>query len=36
MLNVADYREIPFRFGMNLVAMMMKRGDVIYPRMEFG
>ncbi len=36
MLNITDYREIPYRFGMNLVAMMMKRGDVIYPRMEFG
>ena len=22
-------------FGMNLVAMVMKKGDVIYPRMEF-
>jgi imidazolonepropionase len=35
MLNVADYREIPYHFGMNLVAMTMKGGDVIYPRMEF-
>ena len=35
MLNVPDYREIPYHFGMNLVAMTMKRGDVIYPRMEF-
>ncbi len=34
MLNVSDYREIPYHFGMNLVAMMMKRGDVIYPRVE--
>ena len=35
MLSVADYREIPYHFGMNLVTMVMKRGDVIYPRMEF-
>jgi imidazolonepropionase len=35
MLNVADYREIPYHFGMNLVAMVMKRGDIIYPRTEF-
>jgi len=35
MLNVSDYREIPYHFGMSLVAMTMKRGDVIYPRMEF-
>ena len=35
MLNVSDYREIPYHFGMNLVSMMMKRGDVIYPRMEY-
>ena len=35
MLNASDYREIPYHFGMNLVAMTMKRGDAIYPRMEF-
>ena len=35
MLNASDYREIPYRFGMNLVAMVMKRGDIIYPRMDF-
>ncbi len=35
MLNAADYREIPYHFGMNLVAMVMKAGSVIYPRMEF-
>lgn len=34
MLNAADYREIPYHFGMNLLAMSMKRGDVIYPRLE--
>lgn len=31
-LNVSDYREIPYHFGMNLVARVMKRGDLIYPR----
>ncbi len=35
MLNVSDYRQIPYHFGMNLVAMVMKRGDVVYPRMRF-
>lgn len=35
MLNASDYREIPYRFGMNLIALTMKRGEVIYPRMEF-
>jgi imidazolonepropionase len=35
MLNASDYRQIPYHFGLNLVAMMMKRGDVVYPRMEF-
>ncbi len=35
MLAVRDYREIPYHFGMNLVTMVMKRGDVLYPRMEF-
>ncbi len=34
MLSIADYREIPYHFAMNLVAMMMKQGDVVYPRME--
>ncbi len=35
MLNVPDYREIPYHFGMNPVTLTMKRGDVICPRMEF-
>ncbi|MCP5114417.1 MAG: amidohydrolase family protein [bacterium] len=35
MLNVSDYREIPYHFGMNLVALCMKRGDALFPRMEF-
>lgn len=35
MLNTGDYRELPHRLGVNLVAMVMKRGEVIYPRMEF-
>ena len=35
MLNVSDYREIPYHFGMNLLVMIMKRGEVLYPRMEF-
>lgn len=34
MLNVPDYREIPYHFGMNLVAMVMKRGQILYPRLE--
>ena len=29
-LNAEDYREIPYHFGVNLVAMTMKRGAVIY------
>lgn len=29
-LNAADYREIPYHFGVNLVRMTMKRGVVIY------
>lgn len=34
MLNVADYREIPYHFGVNLVDMTMKRGRVIYKASE--
>ncbi|MGE5647778.1 MAG: imidazolonepropionase [Acidobacteriota bacterium] len=30
MFNVPDYREIPYHFGVNLVAMTMKRGQVLY------
>lgn len=35
MLNTGDYRELPYRLGVNLVAMVMKRGEVLFPRMEF-
>jgi imidazolonepropionase len=28
--NVPDYREIPYHFGVNLVAMTIKRGQVLY------
>jgi imidazolonepropionase len=30
--DVADYREIPYYFGVNLCSMTMKRGKVIYSR----
>jgi imidazolonepropionase len=30
MFNVPDYREIPYHFGVNLVAMTMKKGQVLY------
>lgn len=29
-LNVSDYREIPYHFGVNPIAMTMKRGEVVY------
>ncbi|MGJ5815496.1 imidazolonepropionase [Paludibaculum fermentans] len=29
-LNVSDYRELPYSFGINHVAMTVKRGEVIY------
>ena len=35
MLSVPDYREVPYHFGMSMVAMCMKRGDVLFPRMDF-
>jgi imidazolonepropionase len=35
MLNTGDYRELPGRLGVNLVAMVMKRGEIVFPRMEF-
>lgn len=35
MLNAGDYRELTYQFGVNLVAMVMKRGQVLFPRMEF-
>jgi imidazolonepropionase len=28
--SVSDYREIPYHFGVNQVAMAIKRGEVIY------
>ncbi len=34
MLSVPDYREIPYHFGVNLVEMTMKRGEVIYQASE--
>ncbi len=30
--DVADYREIPYYFGMNLCALTMKRGKIVYSR----
>jgi imidazolonepropionase len=30
MLAVPDYREIPYYFGVNLVAMTMRRGEIVY------
>jgi imidazolonepropionase len=30
--DVADYREIPYYFGVNLCSMTMKRGAVIHPK----
>lgn len=30
MLNVSDYREIPYYFGVNLVALTMRRGEIVY------
>lgn len=30
MLDVPDYREIPYYFGVNLVAMTMRRGEIVY------
>lgn len=34
LLDVADYREIPYHFGVNLVAAAMKKGLVIYRASE--
>jgi imidazolonepropionase len=33
-MHVPDYREIPFHFGMNPVAMVMRRGQRIWPVLE--
>ena len=30
MLNVSDYREIPFYFGSNQVSLTVKRGEILY------
>jgi imidazolonepropionase len=30
--DVADYREIPYYFGVNLCVLTMKRGKIIYSR----
>ena len=30
MFDASDYREIPYHFGVNLVAMTMKGGHVLY------
>jgi imidazolonepropionase len=30
MLNVSDYREIPYYFGVNIVAITMKKGEIIF------
>jgi imidazolonepropionase len=32
--DVADYREIPYHFGLNLVSMVLKRGAVLYQQGE--
>ena len=34
LLQTGDYRELPFRFGMNLVAMVIRQGEPIFPRVE--
>jgi imidazolonepropionase len=34
LVEASDYREIPYHFGVNLVAMTMKRGAIIYRRGE--
>ena len=34
LFDASDYREIPFHFGVNLVAMTIKRGVVLYKRSE--
>jgi len=33
-INATDYREIPYHFGVNQVAMTIKRGAVIYQQGE--
>lgn len=34
LMDCGDYREIPLYFGMNPVAMVMRRGQTIFPRVE--
>ncbi len=34
MLSVSDYREIPYHFGVNLVELVIKNGDVLLERAE--
>ncbi len=34
LLDASDYREIPYHFGMNLVAMTMKKGVILYRQGE--
>jgi imidazolonepropionase len=33
-MQTGDYRDIPLHIGLNLVAAVMKRGEMIYPRLE--
>lgn len=33
-LDVPDYREIPYHFGVNLVSLVIKRGEVLYQQAE--
>ncbi len=35
MVDAPDYREIPYHFGVNLVALTIKRGEVLHPRVEY-
>jgi imidazolonepropionase len=35
-VNASDYREIPYRYGVNLVSATVKRGRVIYAEGEVG
>ena len=34
LLGTGDYREAAFRFGINPVEMVIRRGEIIYPRVE--
>ena len=35
-LDVEDYRELPYWFGMNPIALTIKRGQVVYERGPVG